>query len=410
MTLRRWPLWSVTVAHLLLVLSIVCQPLDPSLPPTTARSLTWRLHFDSVTWPGPGVDFFALYHAGVQARRGLSPYQRDEAPPRTPYYFRYLYSPVLAYSLGFVLAAMPPLVAYRVWAGVIELSLLLFLWVWSRRDRHRDTRWGATALLLVSTPYLLELHMGQFTFVATALAVSGVIVALQPGTGRLTGPLLLALGAFLKLFPLLALPALARRGLWWLCGAGIAVTAALAGSGLLFPGDTEKLALLSGADDTTNPHPGHMSLLNLVRVLMVAARLPPSPSAWSLLSPALLGMAIAFTAFVVVRRRIAPLPGFCLILMAFLIVFYRTGEHHFSAVLLLGVVLVAELPRTAMTADARKVLGAALVLIALPTPYALLPPDPSDWSTVASLLMAFSKVLPAGFVFVFTLRHAPRHA
>lgn len=396
------------LAHLILALSVVRQPLDPAVPPMLPRSLTWRLSFDSVAWPGPGVDFFALYHAGVQARRGLSPYERDETPPRTPYYFRFLYSPLLAYSVGVMVAALPPMLAYRVWAAVIELSLLLFLLVWSRRVRSRGMYWAAAALLLLSTPYFLELHVGQFTFVATALAVSGVIWTLQPAAGRTVGTLLLASGSFLKLFPLLALPALARGGLWAMFGAGVGVAALIGGNDLLFPSETERLSTLSGTDDTTNPHPGHMSLLNLLRVVLVVTGFPPSPTAWSLASPMLLFLAVTITAVVVVWRRIVPLPGFCLILMAFLIVFYRTAEHHYSAVLLLGLVLVLELPRSALSDDAEKVLATALIVVALPTPYALLPLNPSDWSATASLLMAMTKVLPAGFVFLYSLRHAPR--
>ena len=197
--------------HILVAHSILRQPLDPNVPPTLARSPVWRYHFDSAAWPGPGVDFFALYHAGVQSRRGASPFALGEDPPRTPFYFRYLYSPLLAGTLGAALAGLSPETAYRLWAGIIETVLLATIWIWRRATPGPRLRDCGTAVLLISTPFFLELHTGQFTFASTALSLIGVLLAGSHGVWRLPASLLVAAGVLLKSFPLVGVAALLHR-------------------------------------------------------------------------------------------------------------------------------------------------------------------------------------------------------
>jgi len=42
------------------------------------RSLIWPLHNDTIRRYGRGADFYAVYHAGVNTRRGISPYMRND--------------------------------------------------------------------------------------------------------------------------------------------------------------------------------------------------------------------------------------------------------------------------------------------------------------------------------------------
>ena len=104
--------------HVVLVWSVIGQVPDAHVPPTSTRFLTGPLFFDAVSWPGPGGDFFALYHGGLQARRGGSPHDLTTVEGDAPYYFRYIYSPVLAQTLGRVVTLLPPRSAYLVWVGV----------------------------------------------------------------------------------------------------------------------------------------------------------------------------------------------------------------------------------------------------------------------------------------------------
>jgi hypothetical protein len=91
---------AVIAAHLAIVLSIARQPMRVSQAPREERSLIWPLHHDTVHRAGPGSDFFAVFHAGVQLSRDTSPYVGKENPRVTPDYYAFRYLPIVAETLG----------------------------------------------------------------------------------------------------------------------------------------------------------------------------------------------------------------------------------------------------------------------------------------------------------------------
>lgn len=409
MSLRHSLLAAVAAAHVVVVASVVSQPLDGNVPPTAPRSVSWRLHLDSVMWPGPGVDFFALYHAGVQVRQGRSPYDASEIPQVTPYYFRFLYSPALAYAAGVPLSLLPPAWAYRLWVALVEASLVIFLLAWRRSCVADGARWLGTVVLLLSAPYFLELHAGQFTFAAAALG-TGSLLATSAGRSRMLAAALAFSATLLKIYPACGLPALLhqRSARWPLTGTILALTA-MGLTALAIPRDGATLAALHLTDDTARPHPGHIGLLHVVRLALLAAGIDVGPDLWSVLAPATLGMAMLATVAAVWRCRMSALPGYALLLLAFLLFYSRTAEHHYSAVLLLSVVLFGDLCNRGLARAERVMLGACLLAIAAPTLYGLLPEDPARWSTAATLALPLAKAGPALIVFAVALaRCEPR--
>ena len=398
--LARAVLIGAVALHLLCAGSILSQPLDPHTPPQTARSVTWRLHYDSVTWPGPGADFFALYHAGVQVRRGESPFAADEQPRVTPYFFRYLYGPVLAHSLGAVVAGLPPGPAYRMWGLALEAALCAFVLVWRRQPMPEGARLTGTVVLLLSAPYFLELHMGQFTFAAASLALIGVSLAARRAPAA-AGPVLLAAATLVKLFPVVGILALWRtRSMRTTAIGGAAVALVMVAGAWAYPRETAELARLNMLDDTTAPHPGHMGLLHLVRLMLAAAGLiAPAAPGWGYAGPIVLAVALGLTATIVIRRRMPPIEAFALLLFAFLLAFYRVAEHHFSAMLLTAVAVYPMVACSTLSRADKRLFAGLLIAVALPTPYALLDPDPATWSTAATVLVAASKSLPAAGLF-----------
>ena len=143
------------------------------------RSLVWGLYHNSIHRIGPGADFFAVYHAGVASKQGLNPYAQDERPRLTPYFYSYRYLPVVGSTLGRLFTTFSPLTAYRLWILVCEAILGLLMWAFWRRfaSLPRSKLWGVvtSSILLLSTPYFLELHMGQFTFVMGALCALAML-------------------------------------------------------------------------------------------------------------------------------------------------------------------------------------------------------------------------------------------
>jgi hypothetical protein len=404
MTGWRVVLAIAVVAHGVVLASVVSQPIDTAVPPQTPRSVVWRCCYDSVTWPGPGVDFFAVYHAGVQVRRGASPYDRDENPATTPYYFRYLYAPGLAHTLGAWLATLPPGTAYRVWALGIELSLLLFLACWWRSPSDDEARRFGTVMLLLSTPYFLELHVGQFTFVATALCAAAVLLAPSTSARQMTAAGLFFAGVFLKLFPLAGVPALRTRESRALLTGALAAGMALLAGVALYPDDSRQLLLLNAMDDTALPHPGHMSLLHVARVGLLATGIPVSAAVWATIAPATLLAGMAAVAALVWRWRLDGAVAFVLLLMAFLLLFYRAGEHHWSAVVLLSALGWSLVNPTRFSHHEVALGRVCLVLLATPTVFPWLAPDAARWSTAETLLLPSMKVLPGLLLFALLLK------
>ncbi len=391
-----WLLGLVAVVHVLLVVSVLGQPI--SLPhPDVDRSLTWSLHFDSVHRGGPAADFFAVYHAGVNLSRGLSPYLQEEEPQRTPYHFPFRYLPLVGQTLGRAAQQLEPAAAWRAWGLVLELLLVaLCVAVWRRADG--TTRPLLIALLLLSVPYFLELHMGQFTFAAVALLVLGLL-----HLERLAWSVpLLTAAAWLKVFPLVAIPALLRerRGAQ-AAAAWVALVALGGGAYFLGHGDDWRIFLERnfarpvGGMDSGNHSP-------LYAVLLVGARLGVewSEANWFPLLSAVRFGVLGVTVVCVLGTRLRdPRVLASGLVLAHFVSYAHFWEHHVSGLVPLGVLLT-------LAAPARRSAAVALtltVLLALPTPFFgldpvrdVFDPDPGQrWTLGARLLLLGSKAVPA---------------
>ena len=166
----------------------------------------------------------------------------------TPYFFRYIYSPLLAQTLGRGVSLTSPRAAYVGWVVVIELCLAAWLVVLWRSSLDALTKTAAICIMLVNQPYLLELHMGQFTFVAVACALLAAMAAAESGLG---GAALLAAGVLIKTFPVATLPAFAGCRRAWVVGLG--GLAAFAGILLASAGFGARSALTRRAGSRRGP-------------------------------------------------------------------------------------------------------------------------------------------------------------
>jgi len=169
--LLRLLLAAATIAHITIVSSIV----------RSDRPIIWPLHNDAIHRAARG-DFYALYHAAVKVSRGLSPY--DDAPDGvTPYYYPFRYLPIVAHAAR-PLLQLTPHAAWLCWLVVLETLLLLLILTLKKHLGH-SIRWlMVTSLLLVSSPYFLELFMGQFTFAVVASCALAILLPGRAGARR----------------------------------------------------------------------------------------------------------------------------------------------------------------------------------------------------------------------------------
>ena len=386
------------VLHVTLVWSVVSETPDGRVPPRSPRFLTAPFFFDALSWPGPGGDFYALYHGGLQARRGGSPHDPTTVEGDAPYYFRYIYSPVLAQTLGRAVTLLSPWSAYLVWVVVIEACLLAWLLLLYRDGASPSVRTFAVVLLLAGQPYLLELHMGQFTFVAVALTLWAAKGGLRAsGVAALFGAIVL------KTFPLVALPALVRTGARRaLIGGLVAATVVLVSSAVGPRGDGH--FALGMLDTMGGPHPGAESLSQAIYMMVMALTGVWLPTVIPWLPAAVVSVSVALAAWRVFTGRGSVMLGCCAMLLAFFVSYLHVWEHHYSAVLLICVVALVEMSRITARDDApRRALTVAAILLALPSPFALAGHAFQSWTPVTWLLMSVSKGLPTVIAFAAVL-------
>lgn len=196
---------------MVVIFSVITQPLDVNSKPAEQRSLVWGLFFDATHRAGPAADFFAVYHAGGVIKAGGNPYVWPTAATKAPYYYPYRYLPVVAQSLGRIFTFFTPRSAYFIWCAMLEVTVFFILWlILTHFQITPRWQWILLPILLLSSPYFLEVHIGQFTFVSTALAVTALIMA-EKSSSQQKKTILLASASFLaavllKIFPLAILP------------------------------------------------------------------------------------------------------------------------------------------------------------------------------------------------------------
>jgi len=139
----------------------------------------WQLHNDTVHRAGRSVDFYSVYHAAHHMQRGVSPFSM--APDGiTPYYYPFRYLPVVGKATT-LFTQLAPHHAYYAWIAVLELVLGLFVYTLYRQLLSSRLWLLVSSLLLFSSPYLLEVYVGQFTFVAMVLCALALLVGPRLG-------------------------------------------------------------------------------------------------------------------------------------------------------------------------------------------------------------------------------------
>ncbi len=372
---------AVLGAHLYVVLDIAGQPLPANLRPAAERAVIHPLHNDTVHRVGPGADLFAVYHAGRCFAEGRSPYLDRPLLRDAPYHFPFRYLPVVGQTLGRALAGVPPRTAYHLWIVVLEALLAALLCTVWRRSESARLRGFAAAVLLLGSPYFLEVHMGQFTFAATALLALGVLrldpARAGPRRDEVLGTAAYAGAALLKVFPLVTLPALLRerRTRRAVIAAGVFVVAVSLPRFVAHPGDWDafraaNLSSLSGGMDS-----GNHGLVYVLHLLARDAGWTGWLARWDAFMSLWHGLLVAGTALAVWRARRRSLgAAAAALLLAHLVGYGHVWEHHLSGGVVAGLLALHAVVHPAAGPVDRRIAGwlvAALVLLALPTPFAL---------------------------------------
>lgn len=408
---------ALVLAHLAIAVSVARQPLRVAWHPAE-RSVVWPLYHDAVHRAGPGADFFAIYHAGIQLSHGESPYDNGEAPRVTPDFFPFRYLPVVAQTLGRAAIAVAPRTAYVAWIVLLELLLGACTWLLWHELPAPPWRLAAIAVLLLGSPYFLELHMGQFTFATSALLAIG-LWALDRSTRRIGigGTAAFAAAVLLKVFPLASAAALIRhrRGFLAAAAAGALVLIASAPYFVASPAEWTAFARTNFGDTGTAGLDGGNH--GVVYVIFLAARElgdPSSARAWLSLAPVWQVIALGATAAIVLWRKPTMLTGGIALAFAHMVSYKHVWEHHASGAVVLAAFLLVRL-HCERAWPGRWIALGCVIALALPTPFVLVDAldirvfNPSGgWSRLALFALPMCKAIPTLVLWIVALAQSYR--
>lgn len=405
--------------HIYVVYTIMRQPLDVNRYLGTPRSAIWALHHDTIHRIGPGADLFAIYHAGRALRHGKSPYEKDEGEELSTYFYSFRYLPIVGQTIGRSLIQLSPRTAYVLWICILEGFLSMLIFILRRRTKSRRLRCFSTCVLLLSSPYFLELHMGQFTFIAVSMLSIGMLIQEYPkGKAGLWASILCAMSfasaTLLKIFPSVVSPAFIRHRRYWLSLA-LAVVVILGTAVpyfVLHPYDWVLFYRTNISSTTGGMHAGNYGLMYLIHLVAGQLRLTWFSDHWIGFLSFWRVVALSITGFIVLFSRCRRvIIGSAIMIFAHFLSYAHVWEHHMSGAIAIGLPLLLVVNDKASRSRRKTIMALlviSLLLLALPTPFALfdrdkdpLAWDPAvDWAPYVKGLLALSKVVPTMILYL----------
>ncbi|MFX0197531.1 MAG: glycosyltransferase 87 family protein [Candidatus Hodarchaeota archaeon] len=385
------------ILHLGIVYSIIAH----------SRPVIWSLHNDTVHRIGPRADFYAVYHAGVNLRQGISPYANN-TDGITPYFYTFRYLPAVA-QLGKFLTNLPPQYAYLAWILFVEGMLMILIVSFWKHIEDKNLRVLSVGILLMSSPYFLELYMGQFTFAATSLVVVGLMIQ--------GGMALFAVAVILKVFPLILSPVLVLfRRLWpHLVMAVVSVVVLSLPYFLRHPADWKFYYVSNFLAGTGCFHSGNYGFIYFIYLLANDLSLHGVLLNWIILVRYFRLFILTVTAIIVLlskEKRIVI--GVVVLYLAHFLTYSHVWEHHMSGVIVISLMLFM------IKHEKKWLIGlviACLVMLALPTPFVFFDEmkDPTIgdlaaiWPRYVSYLVLIPKVFPSLILFLLCMKLLCRH-
>jgi len=332
-----------------------------------------------------GIDFFSVYQSGEQFLHGRSIYAwPNEAD--VPYSFPFRYLPFIAYAIAAPMQVVPPNAAYWCWVLAIEAMLVLNAVLSFRLAPERSWGFVAAAMWFAFTPLYLELYMGQFSFLMATLTLATAWFLLQ--RAYLPAGVAWAASLLVKTNTALLAPAFARLRQWGTIGAAAVAVAALNVPYFLArPSEFRKFWDENFGDYFDDPvsrfgafESGDLGLSGLLTAAWLWWReAAVAYPAW------LGGVAIAFVLAVslaaTLRPRSTSLPAVLSVwIAAYFLIYGDVWEHHYVMLLPALTLVVTRCPSLRWPALA------VFVLVAIPTPYAILEATVGDQPADAIIL------------------------
>ena len=312
---------------------------------------------------GIAADFFAVYQAGYNAKEGESVYLYNEGVA-TPYSYPFRYLPSIAYIIGIPLTFLKPFTAYYVWVLVYEALLAFNIYLTYKLSDRFAVFLIASIPWLLFTPYLLELYMGQWTFLLASCLFYSIYGILTESKAKY----LFTVTPLIKPNALLFALPFARHKQWGVLFATVSVTAL--SSALYFLSFPEDVAVfMLNFSEAIYSHGGNFGLKSLYAYIAIDLFEVPHPARWFLYFTLLAG---ALTTFLTFKYRNAVL-HFTLWVCLFFMIYKDVWEHHYVLLMPIFSLIVST-----QIADTRELMSkrnflfiGSFLLIALPSLFVL---------------------------------------
>jgi len=340
----------IALVHLTLVLLMLAGKLNTFFNDASLRK-------------GQAADFFAVYQAGYNTKEGNSVYLDNEGEA-TPYSYPFRYFPFIGYSLGLVLNIFAPFVAYYIWILIYEILLGLNIYLTFKQTRSTSSFLLSCIPWLLFTPYLLEIFMGQWSFLLTCLLFYSVYGLLNQNRAIYT----YILAPLVKPNALILSPLFLRfkklKLLLFTAGA-ILLTSIPYFS--VFRDDIP--LFMQNFSDVLSYHGGNLGLKSLYGLITVEYLSIPLPRLWFLGFVIALGILTLYLTF----KYKNIILSYTLWTCYFFLIYKDVWEHHYVLMMPVFALISVKMNLTAKHLLSKKYLPLLIsfLLIALPTPFIL---------------------------------------
>lgn len=309
---------------------------------------------------GKASDFFAVYQAGSNILENKSIYLDTEGES-TPYSYPFRYLPFIGFTIGVLFTLFSPFIAYFIWVAICELILFFNISLLKKLTKNDDTFIIASIPWLMFAPYLIEIFMGQWSFVTASLLFHTIFGLMQKKDKYL---LTFTLAPLIKPNALIITPLLLKFKKYKTIIKTI-LLAVISSSFyfLIFRDDLN--IFLRNFQDAWYSHGGNLGFKSLYYLLAIKYISIPLPRLWFLALTLLLGL---FSLFLTLKSKSKVLI-FSIWICYYFFIYKDVWEHHFVFLMSVFSLLAIQLKLTFKNILKRKnvILTISFLLIASPS-------------------------------------------
>lgn len=368
-----------------------------------ALTLTGKLNFlfnDASLRKGKAADFFAVYQAGDNFTKSDSIYHDTEGVS-TPYSFPYRYLPFMGYTIGVIVNLFKPFTAYYIQVFFYELLLAINIFLTYKISKNAKNFLSACIAWLLFCPYLLEVFMGQWSFLLATLLFWSVLGLAKKS--KLIYSFILA--PLIKPNGLILAPLLFLKRKWKLLGFALLATALTSGVYFFFFKDDIDVFLKNFVDAwySSGGNLGFKSLYYLVFIKHLGV---PKPRIWFY---GFIGVLAFINIYLTIKSKNI-VKTYALWICLYFFIYMDVWEHHYVLLMPVYCLLLATTNLKKLFSKSNVLLTSSFLIIALPSIFSLqylfvseAPVDPDSLNTVYVLVYHFTKIFGVFLLYIWLL-------